>query len=215
MISTLGACPPENAQLLFNNVDVSNWTKRGGEPAEWKVEDGVLHVVPGKKDIMTKSRFRDFFLHLEFRCPDMPEATAQKKGNSGVFLQGRYEIQVLDSSGWASPGKADCGAVYNQFAPLENACAPAMQWQTYDIIFRAPRCNESNAVVEAARLTVLLNGIVIQNNVQLAGVTGAPLDEKVEEPGPILLQDHSDLVCYRNIWITPLAEKGSDTYEPH
>lgn len=199
--------------VLFNGKDVSNWTTREGEPAGWKAEDGVLHVVPRTGDIMTVERFTDFFLHLEFRCPDMPEASGQGKGNSGVFLQGRYEIQVLDSYGLNVPGLGDCGAIYNLSAPLVNACLPPMQWQTYDVAFRAPRVADGK-VVEPARLTILHNGLVIQNNVQLPGVTGAPIDEDVGEPGPLLLQDHGNLVAYRNIWVAPLPLEGSDTYEP-
>jgi len=208
-MNTLELAPPAGAtRLLRENLD--NWTTREGQPVGWRLEDGVAHVVPGTGDIMTRERFTDFYLHLEFRCPDMPEATGQAKGNSGVFLQGRYEIQVLDSSGFAVPGKGDCGAIYNQFAPLVNACKAALEWQTYDVFFRAPR--EGTHV--GPRLTVLHNGLLIHNNVELPGVTGAALDEAVYAPGPLLLQDHSDLVCYRNIWVVELPLNGSDTYEP-
>ncbi len=208
------ALPPARALALFNGKDVSNWTTRTGGPAGWRVEGGVLHVVPKTGDIMTREKLSDFFLHLEFRCPDMPQAKGQAKGNSGVFLQGRYEIQVLDSYGIAIPGKGDCGAIYNQFAPLVNACKPATAWQSYDAIFRAPRCDAAGKVVEQARLTVLHNGRVIHNNLQLPGVTGGPIDEQVDQPGPLLLQDHGNLVAYRNIWAVPLPPEGSSTYEP-
>ena len=97
--------------ILFNANDVSNWTTRDGKPAGWKVSDGILHVVPGTGDIMSEATFTDFLLHLEFRCPDMPDATGQAKGNSGVFLKGRYEVQVLDSYGWEKPGLGDCGGI--------------------------------------------------------------------------------------------------------
>ena len=212
-MDTLNAAPPENAVVLFNGKDVSNWTTREGNPAAWKVEDGVMKVVPGAGDIMTRERFADFFLHLEFRCPDMPEATAQAKGNSGVFLLGRHEIQVLDSYGWEVPGTGDCGAIYNQFAPLVNACKPAMQWQTYDVTFRAARLDHGGEVLEPVRVTVAHNGLAIHNNVQLIKVTGAAIDENVSEPGPLLLQDHRDLVAYRNIWIVPLPFEGSREYK--
>jgi hypothetical protein len=208
-MNTLGEPVPNGAVQLFNGKDVSNWTTREGKPAGWKAEGGVLHVVPGTGDIMTREKLTDFVMHLEFRCPDMPEAKGQAKGNSGVFLQGRYEIQVLDSYGWAEPGLGDCGAVYNQFAPLVNACLPAMQWQTYDVAFRAPRGSE-----KGPRLTVLHNGTLIHNNIQLPGVTGAAIDEKLGEPGPLLLQDHGNLVCYRNIWALPLPLEGATVYEP-
>ena len=208
-MNTLELTPPAGAVRLLND-DLSNWTTRDGQPTGWRLEDGVAHVVPGTGDIMTRERFTDFYLHLEFRCPDMPEATGQAKGNSGVCLQGRYEIQVLDSSGFAVPGKGDCGAIYNQFAPLVNGCKAALEWQTYDVFFRAPREGEH----VGPRLTVLHNGLLIHNNVELPGVTGAALDEEIYAPGPLLLQDHSDLVCYRNIWAVELPLSGSETYEP-
>lgn len=208
-MNTLKLAPPEGAVRLLRD-DLDNWTTRDGQSAGWRLEEGIAHVVPGTGDIMTQERFTDFYLHLEFRCPDMPEATGQAKGNSGVFLQGRYEIQVLDSSGFAVPGKGDCGAIYNQFAPLVNACKAALEWQTYDVFFRAPR----EGAHVGPRLTVLHNGLLIHNNVELPGVTGAALDEAVYAPGPLLLQDHSDLVCYRNIWVVELPLDGSDTYEP-
>ena len=213
-MDTRMATPPANAVVLFNGRDVSNWTTRDGKPAGWKVENSVLHVVPGTGDIISKERFADFFLHLEFRCPDMPEAGGQYKGNSGVYLQGRYEIQVLDSYGIKVPGLGDCGAIYSQFAPLVNACKPPMEWQTYDVAFRAPRMHHPGAVREPVRVTVLQNGLVIHNNVQLPGVTGGAMGEPVSEPGPLLLQDHGNLVAYRNIWAVPMPLEGSLSYEP-
>lgn len=204
--------PPESAVILFNGSALSNWTGRDGGEARWDVEGGVMTVVPRTGDIMTKETFTDHFLHVEFMTPDMPEATGQAKGNSGVFLQGRYEIQVLDSYGIEVPGMGDCGAIYNQFAPLVNACKPPLEWQTYDIIFRAPRFNDAGEMIENVRVTALQNGLVILNNVQLPGTTGANLDSDVGEPGPLLLQDHGNLMKFRNIWAVPLPLKGSDKY---
>lgn len=203
--------PPANAIILFNGQDLSNWQTRSGGPARWDVQDGVMTVVPGTGDIMTKERFVDFMLHLEWMEPDMPEAKGQAKGNSGVYLQGRYEIQVLDSYGIEVPGKGDCGAIYNQYAPLVNACKPPLQWQSYDIVFRAARL-DSSGNIENARITAFQNGMVIHNNVIVDGVTGGAIDDNVLEPGPLLLQDHGNLVKYRNIWIVPLPLKGSDKY---
>lgn len=210
----LMAKAPQNAAVLFDGTSLDGWTTRDGKPAGWEIKGDIMAVVPGTGDIMSMKRFTDFFLHIEFRCPDMPDVEGQKKGNSGVFLQGRYEIQVLDSYGINIPGKGDCGAIYDQYAPLMNACRPPMEWQSYDVMFRAPRTDDSNAVTEKARLSVVQNGLVIQNNVELPGVTGAPLDENVHEPGPILVQDHGDLVTFRNIWAVELPPAGSDTYEP-
>ncbi len=215
-MNTLGMAPPDGAVVLFDGTSADGWqSMKDASPVGWRAEDGIFHVVPGTGDVLSRERFKDHQLHLEFRCPDMPEATGQKKGNSGVYLQGRYEIQVLDSHGWKVPGKGDCGAIYNQFAPLTNACRPAMAWQTYDVWFRAPRFDEAGNRTEGPRITVLHNGACIQNNVELPGVTAGALDENVAEPGPLRLQDHGDLACYRNVWAVRLPETGSDTYEPH
>jgi 3-keto-disaccharide hydrolase len=204
--------PPPGAVVLFNGSDLSHWQTRRGRPAAWRIADEVM--ITSRGDIASQEKFTDFQLHVEFRVPNMPEAHGQEKGNSGVFLQGRYEIQVLDSYGFKVPGKGDCGAIYNQYAPLVNACKPPMEWQTYDAFFRGARVDGSGQVTEPARVTVLQNGITIQNNVQLLGPTGAAIDDKVGEPGPILLQDHGHPVQYRNVWVVPLPLKGSDQYEP-
>ena len=206
---------PENAVVLFDGGPLTNWRRRDGGTVGWRVEDGVMAVVPGTGDIVSEEKYLDALIHVEWREPDMPEATGQGKGNSGVFVQGRYEIQVLDSYGWESPGKGDCGGLYGQFAPLVNACKPALEWQAYDIIFRAARLDESGQVTEMARLTVVQNGQVIHNNVLTLGPTAGPVDLDEGTPGPLLLQDHGDLVQYRNVWLAHLPLSGSDDYDPH
>jgi len=203
---------PENAVILFNGKDLSNWHTRSGDPAGWDVTDGVITAGGGAGDIVSDQKFTDFTLHIELMEPDMPEASGQGKGNSGVYLQGRYEVQVLDSYGIEIPGKGDCGAIYDQFAPLVNACKPPLEWQIYDIAFRAARLDDDGNVIDQARVTMLQNDILIHNNIELLGVTGGAMDDKVGEPGPILLQDHGNPVKYRNIWILPLPLKGSDKY---
>jgi hypothetical protein len=213
LIQTANAQPPQGAVVLFDGASLAGWTMMDGSAPQWTLDEGTIRVVPGTGDICTKQLFTDHFLHLEFRLSDMPEATGQAKANSGVFLQGRYEIQVLDSSGWDIPGLGDCGGIYNQYAPLTNACAPAMQWQTYDVIFRAPRC-EGKVVKENARVTLFHNGIIIHNNVELPGVTGAPTDLEVQLPGHLRLQDHGNIIWYRNIWAMPLPKEGSNEYPP-
>ena len=213
-MSTLGLEPPKNATVLFDGTDLSGWATRDGGAAGWTVEDGVATAAGGTGDIVSTETYGDAYLHVEFRCPDMPEATGQAKGNSGVYLQGRYEVQVLDSYGWDVPGLGDCGAIYNQYAPLVNACKPAMEWQSYDIIFRAVRCDSSGNVVENARVTVIHNGVVIHNNAELQSPTGGAVGADESQPGPLLLQDHGNPVSYRNVWLVHLPEKGSDQYEP-
>ncbi len=209
---SLGLKPPAEAKVLFNGKDLDNWHTREGEAAGWKISDETMTVVKGTGDIVTEDKFADFRLHLEWMEPDMPEATGQAKGNSGVYLQGRYEIQVLDSYGIEVPGRGDCGAVYDQFAPLVNACKPPLKWQTYDIIFKAPRLADSGNVESQARVSVLQNGVVIQNNTEVQGPTGGAIDDRIDEPGPLLLQDHGNPVKYRNVWLVELPLKGADKY---
>lgn len=212
-MASFAAPPPPGATVLFDGTNLDRWVKRDrpDEPAAWPLENGETTTRGG--DIVTRDTFRDFRLHVEFLCPDRgPNVYGQKRSNSGVFLQGRYEIQVLDSFGKQPPGKGDCGAVYNRAAPLTNACAPPNTWQTYDAFFRAARFDQKGNREEAARLTLLHNGIIIHNNVRLPGPTGGALDRDEIRPGPLLLQDHGDAVRYRNIWIVPLPLAGSDRY---
>lgn len=205
---------PEGAVVLFSGTDMGHWRHHDGRPAAWTVADGVTTVVAGTGDIISTEVYGDAHIHLEFREPDMPNETGQAKGNSGVYIQGRYEIQVLDSYGWRVPGKGDCGAIYDQFAPLVNACKPALEWQTYDIIFRAARLDPSGNVQDNARITLLHNGVVVHNNVEVRGPTVGALDGKVGEPGPLRLQDHGNPVQYRNVWFVPLPEQGAEEYGP-
>jgi hypothetical protein len=212
MSTLLGLTPPPDAVVLFDGMNLGHWIKRRtSEPATWPIEDGAMVSVGG--DIMTRQCFQDFFLHLEFSVPDSPpEVKGQGRGNSGVYLQGRYEIQVLDSWGIPDPGRGDCGAIYNYSASLFNACKRPTEWQTYDVIFRAPRFDSARRMSEPPRVTLLQNGLVIQNNVILNGQTGGAVDEDYASPGPLLLQDHGNRVRFRNIWIVSLPEKGADHY---
>ena len=205
---------PQGAVVLFSGADLAAWRHRDGRPAAWNVADGAMTVVGGTGDIISTATFGDAFIHLEFREPDMPDKTGQAKGNSGVYVQGRYEIQVLDSYGWKVPGKGDCGAIYDQFAPLVNACKPALEWQTYDIIFRAARVDATGKVESNARITLLHNGQVVHNNVEIHGPTGGAMDQQVGAPGPLRLQDHGNPVQYRNVWFVSLPEGGSEEYGP-
>ncbi len=215
MINTEDLTPPTGAVILLGSEasGMDAFLKRDGSPAVWPVDENGVALSKGG-DIVSRERFTDFQLHVEFCCPDSPpEVKGQGRGNSGVFLQGRYEIQVLDSYGIErAPGKGDCGALYNHAAPLVNASRKPEEWQTYDIFFRAPRFDAEGNKLEDARVTVLQNGVVIQNNVAVPKQTGAAVDEEYHKPGPILLQDHGNDVRFRNVWVLPLAEKGMDYY---
>jgi hypothetical protein len=200
---------PKDAIVLFdgNNVKLEDWqSMRGGKAAEWKVENGHMECVPGKGDIMTKKVFGpDFQLHVEFWIPLMPNARGQARGNSGVYLQGRYEIQVLDSYMNETYPKGVCGALYGIIAPSKNASKPPEQWQTYDITFKGPRVDEKGKVTKPGELTVVHNGVTIIDKGQFDNVTGGALDNKIGQPGPLRLQDHGNKVRFRNIWIKPLG----------
>ena len=189
--------------ILFDGKNLDAFVKvKDGSPASWEVKDGVATVT--KDDIVSKYEFSDAHIHVEFRIPDMPEETGQSKGNSGVYIQGCYELQVLDSFGIETPQKDDCGAIYNIFAPLVNACVPALEWQTYDIILRSARLNADGSVEKHAVITVLQNGRVIHNNIELPSNTPGGVYERVVEKGPLMLQDHWCPVSFRNIWVQPL-----------
>lgn len=213
----VGAVPPPDAKgavVLFSGKAeevAANWYKKGStDDAAWKIEDGGMATAGG--DIMSKQKFTDFYLHVEFRVPYMPEAKGQGRGNSGVFLQGRYEIQVLDSYGLADLGTGDCGSVYGKSAPLINACKKPLEWQSFDIFFRAPRFDEAGEMTEKARVTVLQNGVPVQNNVIIPDVTWGENFGPLSTPGPIVLQDHGTAVRFRNVWVLPLPQQGANHY---
>lgn len=188
---------PEDAEVLFNGREVDAWQHPKGAAPRWKVEGGVLEVVPRSGSIQTKKRYRDFHFHVEFWLPPS-DKKGQARSNSGVYLQRRYEVQILDSFG--QPARANgCGGLYRRKAPDLNACDPPETWQAYDIHFRSPRW-KGDEKVENARLTVVHNGRLIHDDVSVPGKTGAGRPEG-PEPGPILLQDHGNPVRFRNVWI--------------
>jgi len=168
--------------------------------ASWSIVDGAMQVKPGSNSIMTRKMFTDFDLHIEFRSPFTPNLKGQSRGNSGVYLQGRYEVQVLDSYGLEGKDN-ECGGIYKVAVPNVNMCAPPTQWQTYDIEFTAAKYNERNEKLANPRMTARHNGIIIHNDLEIPVATDGGLDKDMSKPGPIFLQDHSDLVQYRNIWI--------------
>jgi hypothetical protein len=203
--------PPSDAIVLFDGKDLSGWVsqKDGASPAPWDVKDGYMQVKPGAGDIVSKYEFGSGQLHVEWATPDVVKGEGQGRGNSGVFLMGRYEVQVLDSYDNKTYFHGQAGAIYNQHAPLVNACRTPGQWQAYDIIFHAPTFDEQGKVTKRARITVLHNGVLIQDNVEIYGHTwhDKPALYIAHGPkGPLALQDHGDLVRYRNIWVRPLNQ---------
>ena len=173
------------------------------KPVQWNLVDGAMEIKGKTDSIVSKKKFTDFRLHLEFRTPFMPEARGQKRGNSGMYLQGRYEVQILDS--YALEGvDNECGGIYQISSPKVNMCAPPMQWQTYDVIFYAPRFDSKGEKVSNARLTLDHNGVTIYNNLELPNPTGGGLDILADQPGGLMLQEHDDAVQFRNIWVVEL-----------
>jgi hypothetical protein len=196
--------PPSDAIVLFDGKDLSAW-KCGDKPAAWKVENGYAEV-NGSGNIETRSSFGDCQLHVEWAEPAKVEGDSQGRGNSGVFLMGRYEIQVLDSYDNRTYADGQCGALYGQVPPLVNACKKPGEWQSYDIVFRAPRF-EGDKLVSPGIVTVFQNGVVVQHASQIIGSTvHRDLAKYTPHPAeaPLALQDHGNPVRYRNIWIRPL-----------
>ena len=198
---------PSDAIVLFGGDDLSAWVGRDGGPAGWTVEDGAFTVKPGTGDIRTAQAFGDVQLHVEWRTPTEIVGESQDRGNSGVFLMGLYEVQVLDSWENRSYSNGQAASIYKQHIPLVNASRAPGEWQTYDIIFMRPRFAADGSVEQKATLTVLHNGVLVQNHVALEGPTvfrGAPAYEAHDDALPLLLQDHRNFVSYRNIWIREL-----------
>lgn len=197
---------PSDAIILFSGKDLSEWTSLDGGAPKWEVKDGAFTVVKGSGDIKTKKTFGDFQLHIEWRTPSEIVGEGQGRGNSGIFLQERYELQVLDSYESVTYSNGQAGSIYKQSVPLVNATRRPGEWQTYDVIYTAPRFGESGRVIVPAYVTVLHNGVVIQSHTQINGPTeykGLPV-YTAHGKGGIKLQDHGNPVSYRNIWIREL-----------
>jgi hypothetical protein len=202
------APPPGDAIVLFDGSDLSAWRDRDGGPARWAVQDGYMEVSPGSGSLYSARPFADVQLHIEWATPAPPRGEGQGRGNSGVFLMSRYEIQVLDSYQNDTYADGQAGALYGQRPPLVNASRPAGHWQTYDIVFRAPRFGPDGAVIEPARVTVLHNGVLIHEGATFSGSTrhARPADYEAHPPRlPLMLQDHGDRVRFRNIWVRELG----------
>ena len=199
---------PSDAVALFDGTDVSHWTTRDGQPSKCGVEKDEMVCRTGAGDMYSKEKFRSAQIHLEFAIPLMPGHKGQLKGNSGIYLHGRYEIQVLDSFNNPTYPTGAAGALYGQSPPLVNPSRPPEEWQSYDIIFHAPQCDAEGKVTELATLTVLFNGVLVQDNVKIkASERGC----REGGAGPLMLQDHSGfkdapdtVMRFRNIWYRPL-----------
>jgi hypothetical protein len=201
--------PPSDAIALFNGKDLSNWESINGGPAKWTVGEGYFVVQPGTGDIKTKGTYGDCQLHVEWEAPYPPVGKDQDRGNSGVFLHALYEIQVLDSYDNPTYADGEAGAVYGQYPPLVNAARKPGEWQTYDIVFHGARFDAKGELQRPARVTVLWNGVLVQDNVAIMGPTAhhqrppyTPTPEKL----PLRLQDHHHPVRYRNLWLRELKE---------
>jgi len=200
---------PADAVILFNGKDLAQWEVADGGPAKWKVENGYMEVVAKTGSIRTKMGFGDCQLHIEWAAPAVVSGEGQSRGNSGVFLMDTYEVQVLDSYNNRTYADGMAAAVYGQHPPLVNASRKPGEWQTYEIIFHQPHFDAAGKVTKPARMTVIHNGILVQDNVELLG----PTAHKVRAPYkvhpdrlPLSLQDHGNPVRYRNIWIRELKK---------
>lgn len=204
----IGKKPPRGAIVLFDGKSGAAWKHRGTNAEfSWRIVDGAMEVTPGYPDIVTKQEFGDYELHVEFCLPFMPNAKGQERANSGVYNHGRYEIQVLDMVDNETYKAGGCGAIYGLKDPDQLVPRKPGEWQSYDILFRAPRFGPDGKVVENPRLTVFWNGVKIHDRVEIpptntvAGISGDP-----PARGPILLQNHGNPVRFRNIWIRELKD---------
>ncbi len=197
---------PSDAIVLFDGGDLSEWIGTSGQPARWKVENGTMTVVPKSGAITTRKKFGDMQLHIEWRTPSEVKGDGQGRGNSGIFLMDRYELQVLDSYENETYPNGQAGSFYKQHIPLVNVTKKPGEWQTYDVIFEAPEFTEEGFLKSPARVTVLHNGVVVQNDVALFGPTEYNKLPRytAHDKAPITLQDHGNPVSFRNIWVREL-----------
>ncbi len=199
--------PPSDAIILFNGTDLSQWkSDKGGGPAKWDIKDGAM-TVNGTGSISTRREFGDCQLHVEWASPSEVKGQGQGRGNSGIYLQGRYEVQVLDSFNNKTYFHGQAGSLYRQHAPLVNASRPPGEWQTYDIIFHGPQFDAQGKLLKPGTVTLLHNGVLVQDHAEIIGPTAAKgQPEYKAHPAklPLGLQDHRNPVRYRNIWIREL-----------
>ncbi len=206
---------PSDAEVLFDGHGLAKWENIQGGDATWKTNDDYVETAPRGGGIRTRGKWADFQLHVEWASPNPPRGTSQGRGNSGILINNMYEVQVLDSYQAKTYADGQAGAIYGQSPPLVNACKPPGVWQTYDIVFESPRWNDQGELTKKAVITVLQNGVVIQNHYELVGMTDGinslqPWKSLSKYPPAhppevfVQLQDHNNPVRFRNIWIRPL-----------
>ena len=202
---------PSDAVVLFGGKDLSAWSKAGSDaPAGWSVKDGVATIAAGSGNIATRQSFGDCQVHIEWMVPVELKCESQHGCNSGLFFHSRYEIQILNSSGNVTYADGMAGSLYGQYPPMVNPCRPQGEWNTYDVVFRGPRFDASAGIVRTATVTLIFNGVLVQDDVELLGATahGARATYSSHpDTGPIMLQDHGDPLKFRNIWIRPLGNR--------
>jgi hypothetical protein len=199
---------PSDAIVLFDGDDLSRWRADDGAPAPWRVVEGAIEVVPHTGSLVTRDSFGDIQLHIEWRTPPEVAGEGQERGNSGVYTMGIYELQVLDSYQNPTYPDGQAGAIFGQYPPLVNASRGPGEWQSYDVVFHAPRFDNAGGLVSPARMTVFHNGILVQDDVELTGPTAfqkRPPYEFHPPRLPLSLQDHEFPVRYRNIWLRELS----------
>jgi hypothetical protein len=200
---------PSDAVVLFDGKDLSAWQDASGKPARWTVGSGYFEVAAKTGDLVSKQAFGDMQLHIEWATPSPTHGKDQEPGNSGVFLASTYEVQVLDSYENVTYADGQASAIYCEYPPLVNASLPPGRWQAYDIVFHGPRFSDSGELLRTATVTVLHNGVLVQDHVTLTGPTAymqRPPYQKHAVKMPLKLQDHGQPVRYRNVWIRELAE---------
>lgn len=198
-----GTAPPSDATVLFDGSSLEGWARPDGQPASWKLVEGAMEV-NGTGPVVSTEQFGDCQLHVEFRTPAVVTGEGQGRGNSGVYVFGRYEVQVLDSYQNETYSNGQCGAIYGIAPPLVNACRGPGEWQTYDIVFRAPKLDRSGVLIHPPIMTVFHNGVLIQDHVAVPQPTLAGTSKEHAPTGPLYLQDHGNPVRYRNIWVRRL-----------
>jgi hypothetical protein len=219
-IFSQNAPAPSDAEVLFDGKDLSKWENNRGQDATWKVQDGYVETAARGGGIRTRGKWADFQLHVEWAAPNPPRGTGQGRGNSGILINNMYEVQVLDSYNAKTYPDGQAGAIYGQSPPLVNACKPPGEWQTYDILFESPRWNAQGELTKKAIITVLHNGVVIQNHYELIGMTDGinaaqPWRTLSQYPAPhapevfIELQDHDNPVRFRDIWVRRVGAEAA------